>query len=317
MNPEATQTQVIFGPYATRLDEISRARDLPGLSNPVNILNGPRYSDAISELAEGYLRAGALIAATNTFRVRLLLHSGDNRELYGRVLAAHMRVLRDAIARAVMENVPRVISLGPAAEQCYHPEKAPKRNEAYDFHCPQAYEAGRLESHLAWFETVSTIEEAIGIAAAAKSYRVPCLISFVIDCDGNLLSGENPHDAISAVDDASGNYPYGYGFNCCPIEGIPKALAGCADLVSRVKALYPNASSRPQLELEGLGETEGVIGVVDPEGVAKYLNYLARSHGIPIIGGCCGFREKDIAQIVGAVRNGFFQENLPLTDRPK
>lgn len=317
MNQEITQTQVLFGPYGTRLDEISLERDLPGLSNPANILNGPRYRNAISELAEGYLRAGALVAAINTFRVRLLLHSNDNRELYGRILAAHMRALRDAIAAVGLENVFRVVSLGPAAEQCYHPEKAPKRREAFDFHSPQAYEAGRLEANLAWFETVSTIEEAIGIAAAAKSYRVPCLISFVIDRDGNLLSGENPRDAIYAVDDASGNYPYGYGFNCCPIEGIPKALAKCGNLASRVKALYPNASSKPQLELEGLGETKGVIGVADPEGVAKYLNHLARCHKIEIIGGCCGFKEKDIAQIVGAVRNKLFQENLPLTDRPK
>lgn len=317
MNPEVSQTQVLFGPYGTRLDEIGRERDLPGLSNPVNILNGPRYRDAISELAEGYLRAGALIAATNTFRVRLLLHSGNGRELYSHILAAHMCALRDALTRTALEQVPRVVSLGPAAEQCYHPEKAPRRREAYDFHSPQAYEASRLESHLAWFETVSTIEEAIGIAAAAKSYRVPCLVSFVIDREGDLLNGENPREAISAVDDASGNYPYGYGFNCCPIEGIPRALAKCADLVSRVRALYPNASSKPQRELEGLGETEGVIGVTDPEGVAKYLNHLAKSHGIPIIGGCCGFREKDIAKIVGAVRNGLFQENFPLTDRPK
>lgn len=313
MNPS---TKILFGPYGTRLDEMSHERDLPELADPVSILNGPDYRDALSELAEGYLRTGALVAATNTFRARLLLHKQGGREIFQRVLAAHMAALRDAIARSARDDVTRVVSLGPGTVHCYHPEHAPKKQEAYDFHGPQAYEAGRVEANLAWFETVSTIDEAVGIGLASAHYRVPCLISFVIDHEGNLLSGESPFDAIRSVDDATQNFPYGYGLNCCPVEGIPRALAKLGDLVARVKAIYPNASSKPQrAALEGLSSSTGeVIGVRDPEGIAKYLNHLAQTHGLEIIGGCCGFGEQDISQIVSATRNGLLQETLPLTD---
>lgn len=234
MNPDTQFTKILFGPYGTRLDEMSSQRGLPGLSDPVSILNGPDYRNALSELAENYLRVGALVAA-------------------------------------------------------------------------------------AWFETVSTIEEAIGIARATAHHRTPCLISFVIDHDGNLLSGENPLDAIRAVDAATSHFPYGYGFNCCPIEGIPKALEKLGDLASRIKALYPNASSRPQrTALEGLSSSTGqVIGARDSDGVAKYLNHLARKYRIEIIGGCCGFGTEDVSKIVSATREGFSQETLPLTDFPR
>lgn len=318
MNPSA---KILFGPYGTRLDEMSSQRGLPGLSDPVSILNGPDYRNALSELAENYLRVGALVAATNTFRLRLrlLTNTQEGRTIFSRVLAAHMGALRDAISRTTREDVMRVVSLGPGTEHCYHPEHAPARKEAYEFHSMQAYEAGRVEAQLAWFETVSTIEEAIGIAQAAAHHRTLCLISFVIDHDGNLLSGENPLDAIRAVDAATCNFPYGYGFNCCPVEGIPRALEKLGDLVSRVKALYPNASSLPQrTALEGLSSSTGhVIGVRDPDGLAKYLNHLAQKYRIEIIGGCCGFGTEDVSKIVSATREELSQEALPLTDFPR
>lgn len=311
--------KVLFGPYGTPLDKISHQRGLPGLADPVSILNGPDYRNALSELAEGYLRAGALVAATNTFRARLLLHQQGGLEIFQRVLAAHMGALRHAIVRSTRDDVMRVISLGPGTVHCYHPEHAPNRQEAYDFHGTQAHEARRLEANLAWFETVSTIDEAVGIGLSARRYGAPCLISFVIDHEGNLLSGENPADAIRAVDSATENFPYGYGFNCCPVEGIPRALAKLGNLVSRIKAIYPNASSKPQREaLEGLSSsTCEIIGPRDPEGIAKYLHYIAKRYGIEIIGGCCGFGERDVARIVSATREGLFQETLPLTDFPK
>jgi|GEM_PF-1239974 len=307
---------ILFGPYGTLLEEIERLTGTPGLSHPPNILNGPVYRHAIIETARAYLAAGATAATTNTFRARHELTSLEGRDRYPRIIAGHMDALRQAIegfSGDVRRDIARIVSLGPA-QDCYRPDLAPTTAEARDFHEIQAATSARVEAELAWFETVNTSREALGIALAAKSQNAPCVISFVLRMDGNLLSGENPGDVIREIDGATGAYPRGYSFNCCPIEALPAAFEKCGDRASRVIAAYPNASSRPHDELDGKASTESVLTVRDPHGVARYLAFLAKKHSLKIVGGCCGFTPGHVAQIVGAVRSDDFQSVLPVTD---
>lgn len=308
--------RILFGPYGTLLEEQERITGTAGLSHPPNILNGPVYRHAIIGVAQAYLQAGATAATTNTFRARHELTSPEGRDRYPRIIAGHMDALRQAIEasrRDVSRDVLRIVSLGPA-QDCYRPDLAPTTAEAKDFHEIQAATSARVEAALAWFETVNTAREALGIALAAKSQNVPCVISFVLRMDGNLLSGEDPREVIREIDAATGAYPRGYSFNCCPIEALPAAFAKCGDRASRVLAAYPNASSRPHDQLDGKAIAEGVLTVQDPVGVARYLAFFAKKHSLQIIGGCCGFTPDLVAQIAGAVRCDDYQSELPLTD---
>lgn len=307
---------ILFGPYGTLLEEQERVTGIAGLSHPPNILNGPEYRHAIIGVAQAYLQAGATAATTNTFRARHELASPEGRERYPRIIAGHMDALRQAIEASrsdVSRDVLRIVSLGPARD-CYRPDLAPTTAEAKDFHEIQAATSARVEAALAWFETVNTSREALGIALAAKSQNVSCVISFVLRMDGNLLSGEDPGEVIREIDAATDAYPKGYSFNCCPIEALPVAFKKCGDRASRVLAVYPNASSRPHDELDGKASSESVLTVCDPAGVARYLAFLAKKHSLKVVGGCCGFTPHHVAQIVGAVYSEDYQSVLPLTD---
>jgi S-methylmethionine-dependent homocysteine/selenocysteine methylase len=227
---------------------------------------------------------------------------------------AHLAALQTVLNEGSYNEVIRVISLGPGGD-CYKPQEAPDRLQAEEFHGYQASEVAELDVDFAWFETVNTIDEAVGIALAAKKAGVRCIISFVIDSEGDLLSGESVADALREIDGVTQNYPFGYSLNCCPIEGIQKAFQKCGPLRQRIIAVYPNASSFPQSKLSGKALHDHVLGVVDPEGVAAYLHGLARENHLQIIGGCCGFTPDDVAKISHAVRHGIVQSHLPRTDK--
>lgn len=300
---------ILFGPYGSRLKEMEETHGQNGISNPAAILNGPLFREAVKHVAHEHLSAGAGIGTTHTFGLRSLIHTPGELPTYRAALQTHSRILQSAI-RETGKKVKTVLAFGPA-QDCYRPDPEFSAGEAVDFHGAQAAEARVLNIDAAWFETVNTAAEAVGIALAAKKYRVPCVISFVLNKQGKLLSGESPNDAIREVDAASGRHPLGYSFNCCPVEALEPALKSCAKLGGRVIAVYPNASSRDQIELETSTEN---VGLVDPFNNASYLHHLARKWNLKIVGGCCGYRHRDLALITSAVQRDIHSAEIPHTD---
>lgn len=311
-NGATYKPEVLFGPYGTRLESIGAQIGEPRLADPHAILNGSHCIEAVQQVAGGYLQAARgveTVSTINAFGLRRFVEERGGGQDYAQALSLHTRALHEA-QNHLGKRARIVASLGPGRD-CYHPAEALNRNEAREFHAHQASEAKRVNAELAWFETVNTQEEAVGIALAARAANVPCVISFVIGKNGKLLSGEPIKESIDAVDKTSGNYPQGFSFNCCAIEDLEPALQACGAKVNRIIAIYPNASSRPHAEIDG---SCGVIELLDSFRTALYLNYLAQKYGIEIIGGCCGYTEKDIAEISFVVRRGLWSNELPLTD---
>ncbi len=300
---------ILFGPYGSRLKEMEETHGQNGISNPSAILNGPVFREAVKQVAHEHLAAGTHVGMTHTFGLRSLIHQPGELPTYREALRIHSRILRAAMVES-RRKVKEVLSFG-TAKDCYRPDPQFSARESADFHGHQAAEARVLDVSAAWFETVNTAAEAVGIALAAKKYKVPAIISFVLNREGNLLSGEAPSDAIREVDSASGAYPLGYSFNCCPVEALETALKNCAKLKGRVIGVYPNASSRNQIELESGTETAGVR---EPVQNAQYLHHLARKWDLKVIGGCCGYGHRDLALITAAVQKGLHDTRVPLTD---
>ncbi|HCW32028.1 MAG: homocysteine S-methyltransferase domain-containing protein [Candidatus Peregrinibacteria bacterium GW2011_GWF2_39_17] len=299
----------IFGPYGTRLQEIGQKIGEPQLNNPVAILNGHGARGAVGTVAQEYLNHGATIGTVNASGLRGLLHRAGEEGVYGDAMRTQWEILNAMVART-RKRIPTFVSLGPVGD-CYQPESAPTTVEARDFHERQAATAKTLDVTAACFETVNTIQEGIGIAKANQKIGMPCIISFVLDRKGKLLSGESLKDAIAAIDSATRNYPLGYGVNCCPVEALEPALRGCGKRGDRMILAYPNASSKSPRELEGGNE---IITVRDPIHMARYLHYIAQKYGLRIISGCCGFSAHDIGLVSRAVRQGVMDAHLPLTD---
>ncbi len=305
--PETPAT--LFGPYGSRLKEMEETHGQNGISNPAAILNGRVFREAVHHVAREHLSAGTEVGMTHTFGLRSLLHAPGELPTYREALRTHSRILRDAMIETG-RKVKEVLSFGPAKD-CYRPDPKFTPQEFADFHGAQAAEARILNVDAAWFETVNTASEGVGIALAAKKYKVPAIISFVLNREGKLLSGESAGDAIREVDAASGRYPLGYSFNCCPVEALETALKDCKRLNGRIIGVYPNASSRNQIELETSNES---VGLKEPLQNARYLNYLAKKWGLKIVGGCCGYNHRDVALITAAVQQDLHDIRLPQTD---
>lgn len=300
-------SKILFGPYGTRLDEVGCSSD------PLAVLEDGRARRAVAQVAAEYVHAGAEVATVNGFGLRRLLHEPGEQRTYFEALEGQHNALVEALngsARAVK----RVLSVGPTYD-CYSPAEAPQRAEAAEFHEAQIIAGKLLQVDKVWFETLNTIEEAIGVARAAKKHDVPCVISFVLNKEGQLLSGEDVAEAIQAVDLESGRGPLGYSFNCCPIEALEPALERCGKLRERVVAVYPNASSQSPDELCGLSSQTGEVAKVDdPNATARYLSYLARKYNLSIVGGCCGYDHQDIGRVHAAVQQGVYSIQLPGAD---
>ena len=120
----------------------------------------------------------------------------------------------------------------------------------------QAYHAAQVESF--WdgeADMVSAItmtypEEAIGIARAAKAAGLPVAISFTVETDGRLPSGDTLKGAIEAVDRATGAAPAYYMINCAHPLHFESAIASDERWLDRIRGIRPNASTMSHAELD-------------------------------------------------------------------
>ena len=77
----------------------------------------------------------------------------------------------------------------------------------------------QTEADLVTALTLTYPAEAIGIARAARTARVPVVISFTVETDETQPDGSPLGHAIAAVDDATDSYPayFGIEFHQVPV----------------------------------------------------------------------------------------------------
>jgi S-methylmethionine-dependent homocysteine/selenocysteine methylase len=196
-------------------------------------------------------------------------------------------------------------SIGPRGD-AYNVGRTPDAAEAEDYHSEQIQTFKKAGADLVSAWTFSSVEEAIGVARAAKAAEMPVVISFFAK-DGKLKSGETLEDGIARVDAATDNAPAYYAVNCChPTEFEPGL--NTRDWSKRLGRFMPNAVAMETLSLCTLGHLEDG----DPKELGGQMADLARRFPhINVWGGCCGTDSRHIAEIarqVGAVRVGVAAE---------
>jgi S-methylmethionine-dependent homocysteine/selenocysteine methylase len=92
------------------------------------------------------------------------------------------------------------------------------------------------------------VEEAIGLARAAKAADMPIVISFIVQQGGQLSGGETLEETIEQVDAATDSAPAYYMINCThPTEFDPALTSD--DWTKRLGGLMPNAVAMDTLSL--------------------------------------------------------------------
>ena len=169
--------------------------------------------------------------------------------------------------------------------------------EAEAYHAPQVAAFAAAGADMVSGYTLNNIDEAIGIARAARAHAMPCMISFTVETDGRLVTGRTLRDAIETVDRETGGYPAYFMVNCAHPTHFMPALAAGERWINRIRGVKANASSKSHQELD---ESE-TLDPGDPADLGRRYQALRRQFPtMRILGGCCGTDHTHIGAICEA-----------------
>jgi S-methylmethionine-dependent homocysteine/selenocysteine methylase len=121
------------------------------------------------------------------------------------------------------------------------------------------------------------------------------VISFTVETDGRLPSGQELRDAVTEVDAATDGAPAYYMVNCAHPTHFEDVLSEGG--LERVRGLRANASMKSHAELD---EAED-LDQGDPDDLAeRYRAIRPLMPGLNVVGGCCGTDERHIEAICSA-----------------
>jgi homocysteine S-methyltransferase len=169
--------------------------------------------------------------------------------------------------------------------------------EAEAYHAAQIATAATTEADMVSAYTLTNVDEAIGIARAAKAHGMPCAISFTLETDGRLVTGRTLQDAVETVDAATGGSPAYFMVNCAHPTHFAGTFDGGGDWQSRILGVKANASTKSHAELD---ESE-TLDAGDPADLGRRYRALRKTlPSMRIMGGCCGTDHRHVAAICEA-----------------
>jgi S-methylmethionine-dependent homocysteine/selenocysteine methylase len=196
---------------------------------------------------------------------------------------------------------PMVISgcVGPRGDG-YDPGKVMSAEAAQRYHAWQIGIFRDTGADLVSAITMTSVNEAQGVARAAQAAGMPCVISFTLETDGRLPTGERLAEAVEAVDAATQMGPQYYMINCAHPTHFDHVLDEHAAWTKRLRGLRANSSARSHAELDNAPE----LDTGNPEELgAQYRDLLRRFPHINVLGGCCGTDHRHVA-CIGAACSG-------------
>lgn len=284
---------ILDGATGTELNRRSVDTGLPLWS--ANALMNDRDAKILQQIHEDYLRAGADIITTNTFRThRRALAPSGNADRALELTRRAVEIARAAIGAArVPSDKPRFVAGSISTlEDCYRPDLVPPDDELRAEHSERIHHLIECAVDLILIETINTIREAVIMAKLATITGTPVVVSFVCDREGKLLSGETLTEAARQL------LPLGIsalGVNCGPTPNLAKPLA---------ELQVACGKDFPLIAYGNIGYADEKVGWVntDSENPKNYCDHAVRWPA-KIIGGCCGTTPEHIHQLKLALKS--------------
>ena len=190
--------------------------------------------------------------------------------------------------KSLYENdLPEILisgQLGPKGDG-YVAGKTMTSDEAAGYHNLQVQAFKEAGVDVITAITMTYSNEALGVVRSAKYHNIPVVISFTVELDGNLPSGESLKETIQKIDEYTNGYPLYYMINCAHPTHFIEILEHDEDWKNRIHGLRVNASCKSHAELDEATE----IDTGNKEELAE-LHKKLQSHlpNLKVIGGCCG-----------------------------
>lgn len=256
-----------------------------------------------------YFRTYAGLA--QRFNAGLVLESATWRASgdWGGKLGYSAKELADANRRAIwlLEEI-RAESKGKVGEVVisgcvgprgdgYTPGRTMTAKDAQSYHAGQIRVFEDSAADMVTAITMNYAEEAIGITKAAQKAGMPAAISFTVETDGKLPTGQTLRQAIEQVDAATSRYPAYYMINCAHPTHFEQSLEAGESWTRRLRGLRANASRKSHAELNESPELDAGNPV---EFGAEHAQLKKRFSDLNVMGGCCGTDHRHVEQIAKA-----------------
>lgn len=211
-----------------------------------------------------------------------------------------IRLLEEVRSQFESTRSPIVISgnLGPRGDG-YRAEARMTVAEAQAYHAPQVEVFASTNADMVAAFTMNYVEEAMGIALAARAAGMPVAMSFTLETDGRLPSGMSLAEAIQQTDQASGSHPAYYMINCAHPTHFASVLRDGGPWRERIRGLRANASKRSHAELDSSSD----LDIGDPAELGDDYRLLRETLPfLSVLGGCCGTDHRHVEAICTACR---------------
>jgi S-methylmethionine-dependent homocysteine/selenocysteine methylase len=280
-----------------------RGLELPEFA-AFDLLKDEAGTEALREYYRPYLelareRGAGIVLESPTWRAspgwaRAIGYSESELEAMNRSAIELMEDLRDEDP----SGAPQVISgcVGPEGDG-YDPERMLPADEAQAYHEPQIRTFADTAADMVTAITMTYSDEAIGLARAAAEAGMPVAISFTVETDGRLPSGEPLGAAIAQVDAETEGGPAYYMINCAHPTHFESVVDVDEPWRERIRGVRANASRKSHAELDEATELdEG-----DPADLGA--RHAALRESLPrlnVLGGCCGTDHRHVGAICDA-----------------
>ena len=186
--------------------------------------------------------------------------------------------------------------VGPRGDG-YDPGKTMSEKEAETYHVRQVRVFEDSAADMVTGITMNYVEEAVGIARAAERAGMPLALSFTVETDGRLPTGQTLRSAIEHVDAVTSAYPSYYMINCAHPTHFEHVLIEGECWTQRIRGLRANASRKSHAELNESPE----LDIGDPAELgAQHAQLKKRLAQLNVMGGCCGTDHRHVEQIAAA-----------------
>ncbi|CAG0968915.1 enediyne biosynthesis protein CalE2 [Anaerolineales bacterium] len=276
---------ILDGATGTELNRRGVDTGLPLWS--ANALLTDRDSKILQQIHEDYLRAGADIITTNTFRThRRALAPSGNADRALELTSRAVTIARGAIINVNVDSPKFIAGSISTLEDCYRPDLVPSDEELRAEHAERIGHLVQCGVDLILIETINTIREAAVMAKLAVETGLPVVVSFVCDREGKILSGETLTDAANRLLPLDISV---IGVNCGPTTDLVEPLA---ELRQACGADFP------LIAYGNIGYADDKVGWVntDAENPQTYCQHVSQWQ-VKIVGGCCGTTPEHIRQL--------------------
>jgi homocysteine S-methyltransferase len=189
--------------------------------------------------------------------------------------------------------------IGPRGDG-YQADMRMSVDAARDYHRIQIETFAATEADLVGASTLTYVDEGIGMALAARACAIPIFLSFTVETDGRLPSGETLREAIERADAETDSYASFFMINCAHPTHFKSTLQAGGDWVQRIRGVRANASRRSHAELDEAVNLDDGDPVELGEQYKELKGLFLRR--MSIVGGCCGTDVRHAEQICRALQ---------------